>query len=105
MTTPVMIDCGSLLSWSALAASWSPLPIAAGDDPFLAAGSASLWLRTASRAVPVLATTLQSVQVYAALGADWRRDAHRASLAQRDQQVCDNPWAWGTAIGQHDRLE
>lgn len=91
------------VTWRALTTSRLPVPVAEGHRPGAAAGPAALTPRAADCAVPVLPAPLHGAQALAAPGAGRRRDHGGPCLAQRDQQVPDDPGRRGPAIGQDRR--
>ncbi len=80
-----------------------PVAVNGGNDPVLAAGRAALRPADAHAAVPVLASALERAQRLAARHADRRGDHDGAGLAQRDQQVPDDPRCRRLTIGQDHR--
>jgi len=78
-------------------------PIAQRDRARVAADGARHGLGTVHPAVPVLASALEGPQRLAALGADRRRDVHRAGVAQRGQQLPDRLRRGRAAIGENLR--
>jgi hypothetical protein len=86
----------------ALLAARSALPVHGRGELHLAAAGTALRLGSRThRAVPVLAAALQGAQVFAALGADRRRQPRRARSAQRDEQIPDRAWCRGAPVDQH----
>jgi hypothetical protein len=79
------------------------LPVDGGNDPVLAAGRAASRPADAHAAIPVLAAALERAQRLAARHADRRGDHDGAGLAQRDQQVPDDPRCGRLTIGQDRR--
>ena len=77
--------------------------IAAADPSQLPTGRTHLTARAADPAVPVLTTTLNRAQPFAALGAHRRRNLRCPSLVQRDQQISDRTRRWGTPVAEHSR--
>lgn len=84
----------------ALRASRLAGPVPGGDATVLPASGAIDIDGSADSAIPVLAAALERAQMFAALGADRRRDHLGPGLAQGDEQVTEGPRRWGSAVAQ-----